>query len=128
MRVQWCRSARLKKSYKTLQSDHDEACQLLCGVCAGCAAGRQGAADLAEVGEVVQEDALDDVLHRCEAIATDLRALLGEQRMADRQVWVSAGFPCVSQCGMPAQDDAPLLRAGLHGAHSIAKTCHSLRS
>ena len=71
-------------------------------------AGHKGAADLAEVGEQLQEDALDEVLLRCEAISTNLRALLGEQRMADRQA------PCC--CRQHGQQGCPAQRriAGLH--------------
>ena len=64
-------------------------------------AGHKGAVDLAEVGEELQEGALDDVLERCEAISADLRALLGEQRLTDRHATFLPLLPGINRHNSP---------------------------
>lgn len=56
----------------------------------------QGAAiDLANVGEELEADHVDDVLQRCEAISQSLRSVLGGSTVTDRVSSVDAA-PMVS--------------------------------
>jgi hypothetical protein len=47
-------------------------------------AGEGAAVDLAEVGEELEADHVDEVLQRCEAISANLRSALGGVAVTDR--------------------------------------------